>query len=735
MSVRERARLGAVALGAGAAVLALIQILEQSVSAFNPRPVVSALITIVVAMVGVSLARARSVSMRRQFLSSVLRQTPMPAAAEADPLMLGVFRSRVPADDGVGPYIPRSVDGEIDRALKAKGFVLLIGPARSGKSRSAYEAVRRVLPERKLLIPYGGEALGSIIADPALRASEALWWLDDLDRFLPSLDGPGLNEVLRGGHMVVSSLREEAWQGLVQADGDAGEQARRLLADAFVISLTAKLTPDELAEASRLYPDVDLSNGIGAGLTADGVASAPAGRLRAPATTPGGFDPALWLAVAATAAVAVLLAGLVAGGGFSDAKPPPLPIQLEQIVGKGYRDHQHLVFFKLDAGLHGLGQQSWILVWCCPNGSDDLRIYDNDDGRLSGQLDFSAPASMKLAQHQLVNIDGFFETEFVAAFTNARISPATVPIVISWNNAARRYTLAPLLPIALASPRFHVNLLPPLRHPYVLMYRSNSTQHVPAYPVDAYDIVPANASNSALLVVATAIDQWFPQEQPCAEEVVNPVTRNGSTKSVMGGAGARCYRSARIVAVMSFGIQPLPSTGNLLKLECLKPSFPGLVGPQSVGPAVEMLRPPYSSTAPNNESINLASRANAVRVAPVPCNFIPPTQSSSMPPMIGRIAIVNDPKSQRATTGGTATFKITVLNIGNVPLRDVAVENSFSKQCDYSIGTLQPGQSKSYTCTRNDLSAPFRNVATAIGKPPTGANATASDVATVIVQR
>ena len=40
MAVRERARLGAVALGAGAAVLALIQILEQSVSAFSPRPIV-----------------------------------------------------------------------------------------------------------------------------------------------------------------------------------------------------------------------------------------------------------------------------------------------------------------------------------------------------------------------------------------------------------------------------------------------------------------------------------------------------------------------------------------------------------------------------------------------------------------------------------------------------------------------------------------------------------------------
>ena len=89
MAVRERARLGAVALGAGAAVLALIQILERSVSAFSPRPIVSALITVVFAGVGATRARARSVAQRRQFLSNVLRRSPLPAAAEADPFMLG----------------------------------------------------------------------------------------------------------------------------------------------------------------------------------------------------------------------------------------------------------------------------------------------------------------------------------------------------------------------------------------------------------------------------------------------------------------------------------------------------------------------------------------------------------------------------------------------------------------------------------------------------------------------
>jgi hypothetical protein len=513
MAVRERARLGAVALGAGAAVLALIQILEQSVSAFSPRPIVSALITIVVAGVGATLARARTVSQRRQFLSNVLRQSPMPAAAEADPYMLGVFRPRTQPEDGIGPYVPRSVDDPLEQALARKsGFVLLIGEARAGKSRSAYEAVLRRLPDQKLLVPYGGEALPSIIGDPALRNENAVWWLDDLGRFLAHLDGPSLDELLNGGHVVVASVRADTWDALLKADGDAGEQARNLLAAAFTVHMDAEHSPEELAEASRLYPDLDVSDGIGPALAADVPESRePVTRPPEHEETPHRFDPLLGLLLIGTLAASVFLAGLIVGGGFSDKAPPPIATQVEQILGDGYRSGKQLVYYNLDADLHGLNQQSWIFLWRSRTGSDELKIYDEVNGRLALHLDFPAGSTaigpLRVLNQRLVNVDGFFETQLVAAYSTPSMWPGEVPFVISWNEARGRYVLAPLLPKSVSTKTVPTALAPRLQRPVRVVYRAGSTHSVKAYPVDEFELVPAKGTDPALLVVATTTDQ------------------------------------------------------------------------------------------------------------------------------------------------------------------------------------------------------------------------------------
>jgi hypothetical protein len=617
MAVRERARLGAVALGAGAAVLALIQILEQSVSAFSPRPIVSAMITVVVAGVGATLARARTVSQRRQFLSSVLRQSPLPAAGEADPFMLGVFRPQVPVEDGIGPYVPRAVDDPLERALAKNGFVLLIGAPRAGKSRSAYEAVLRRLPEQKLLVPYGGEALPSIIGDSALRSEEAVWWLDDLGRFLPSLDGPSLSELLHGGHVVVASVRAETWEALLEADGDAGEQARNLLAAAFTVHMAAEHTPDELAEASKLYPDLDLSSGIGPALTADGAESREPVELP-PAHSekpPHRFDPLLGLVLVATVAASVFLAGLIVGGGFSDSTPPPVASQVEQIVGAGYRDGKQLVYYDLDADLHGLNQQSWIFVWRSRSGSDQLRIYDDDNGRLALRLEFPAGRAAKdrglLVTHELLNVDGFFEKELVAAYTTAETWPGEVPFVVTWSEARRRYVLAPLLAKPVSPKKAPVALAPRLKNPVRLVYRSGSTYAANGYPVDLYKLVPAKGANPALLVVATTTDK--------------KIRDLGLT--VPG------------VALTTFSMQPLISTDDVPQLACVYP-LTDLTGttlfkaetPMTslTGSTVDPFAPPTDTSAPagfadsgtlggTDGDFLLAERATHTRSEPLPC--------------------------------------------------------------------------------------------------------------------
>ena len=94
------------------------------------------------------------------------------------------------------------------------------------------------------------------------------------------------------------------------------------------------------------------------------------------------------------------------------------------------------------------------------------------------------------------------------------------------------------------------------------------------------------------------------------------------------------------------------------------------------------------------------------------------------------ISIVKDPKSQTVTKGGTASFTITVLNTGDVTLTNVVVSDPLSPNCDRTIGTLAPGASVSYKCTRPNVSASFTNVAVATGHAG-GTTVSARDTAPV----
>jgi uncharacterized repeat protein (TIGR01451 family) len=80
------------------------------------------------------------------------------------------------------------------------------------------------------------------------------------------------------------------------------------------------------------------------------------------------------------------------------------------------------------------------------------------------------------------------------------------------------------------------------------------------------------------------------------------------------------------------------------------------------------------------------------------------------------ISIVKDPNSQTVNNGGTATFTITVLNTGDVALTNVVVTDALSPNCNRTIGTLAPGQSVSYKCTRPNVTKSFTNVAVVTGQ-------------------
>jgi len=75
---------------------------------------------------------------------------------------------------------------------------------------------------------------------------------------------------------------------------------------------------------------------------------------------------------------------------------------------------------------------------------------------------------------------------------------------------------------------------------------------------------------------------------------------------------------------------------------------------------------------------------------------------------------------QYVLEGNTATFEIIVTNTGNIPLNNVTVTDPLSPDCNKTIGTLNPGQSNTYTCTIANVTADFTNVASVTGDPANG---------------
>lgn len=76
---------------------------------------------------------------------------------------------------------------EISFALRAGGFVLLVGDSAAGKTRLAYEVMRACLPRHHCVVPENSAALHAAVTVAKARRPSVLR-LDDLERYL-GLDG------------------------------------------------------------------------------------------------------------------------------------------------------------------------------------------------------------------------------------------------------------------------------------------------------------------------------------------------------------------------------------------------------------------------------------------------------------------------------------------------------------------------------------------------------------------
>lgn len=200
----------------------------------------------------------------------------LPKITDADPYSLGVSASTYVKDNFAPPYVPRDVDQDLDEAISADGFVLIVGKSKAGKSRTAFEAMRRSFSSYTLLAPKPGPDIVRVLYELAATDDE-LWpcvlWLDDLDRFLTEsagLDSYLLDRLARGNRSIpiiatITSLRRDQALG---TDGEGARTARIVLGRARTFYLQSELTEKERELAEQLHPGEDFGRGIGEPLVA-----------------------------------------------------------------------------------------------------------------------------------------------------------------------------------------------------------------------------------------------------------------------------------------------------------------------------------------------------------------------------------------------------------------------------------------------------------------------------------
>jgi tetratricopeptide (TPR) repeat protein len=196
---------------------------------------------------------------------------PRAVADVKDPKVFGVAASSSAAELG---YISRDKDAELSDALAGattggQRVVLVVGDSAAGKTRSAAEMLRRdrVLRCWKLVVPLSDGGL-SRLADAGLGWQKTIIWLDDLDKYLGSLDLSTLRRILGQDPTVVVVATMRAYQ-LRSGWEKLTDPARTFLTDESKVkrvALEAPLSEDELQAASDIIADPALLKALREGV-------------------------------------------------------------------------------------------------------------------------------------------------------------------------------------------------------------------------------------------------------------------------------------------------------------------------------------------------------------------------------------------------------------------------------------------------------------------------------------
>ncbi|MEO3750782.1 sel1 repeat family protein [Streptomyces sp. B6B3] len=221
---------------------------------------------------------------------AALPDRPRPVACWT-PKRLGVHPAiagrRAPGDDPayvLPVYVPRGHDERLRARLTAAAdsgaqpvLVMVRGTSCTGKTRSAYEAIRAAVPQWNLLAPLGPDALLATLAAEALGARTVLW-LNEAQDFLHGPSGEAAAAALLrrldgdGPLIVMATLWPEYDDALTRPAtspvDDPHRYARTLLAQAHRVQVPDDFTEDLAAARASARNDPSLH----AAVTTGGVA-------------------------------------------------------------------------------------------------------------------------------------------------------------------------------------------------------------------------------------------------------------------------------------------------------------------------------------------------------------------------------------------------------------------------------------------------------------------------------
>ena len=198
-----------------------------------------------------------------------------------DPVVIGVHRAVTSADnrqesvtDELPPYIPREIDAQLGAAVRRGGVIVVVGESAAGKSRAAFESIRKHAADHVLATPASREGLVAVTAHLS-DTRRAVLWLDDLERFLGP-DGLTLATATslttrRGPEMVLlGTMRASEYERFTSRpisavddlDNPAWRGSRELMRAAEVIHLKRLWSAAELAEAERFGDDPRIARAL-----------------------------------------------------------------------------------------------------------------------------------------------------------------------------------------------------------------------------------------------------------------------------------------------------------------------------------------------------------------------------------------------------------------------------------------------------------------------------------------